>query len=217
VSGIVEPVTAPTEGHADTKTTHPAFAQITVQRSHGGARTLYASDFQHHASLTIRIANSELHRGLAHDWHHSREEYIEVELSEAQWATFVSSVGMGGGVACTLRQRNGEVIPGLPAPQSRADQFADELTDDINRILKRCDGLMATAKNKAQANDIAMLKQDLEKNLPFVAASFSQHMEKTVESAKSEVHGYMTGAIQRAGLDALGVTPPLKIAKRSEQ
>lgn len=211
---ILEP-TLTTDTHHDTRATHPAFAQITVHRSQGSGRSLYASDFQHHASLTICIHESELCRGLSHDWHHQRREYIEVELSEAQWATFVSSVGMGGGVPCTLRQRNGEQIARLPAPQSRSDQFSAEIAEDMARILKRCDDLAAGAKNRAQLQEINQLRQDLAQNLPFVADSFAKHMESTVESAKSEVHGYMTGAIQRAGLDALSATPPLLLDTKS--
>ena len=210
MSKIVEPVIMP-DSHHDTRSTHPAFAQITVHRSQGSGRSLYASDLQHHASLTIRIHESELCRGLSHDWRHQKREYIEVELSEAQWAAFVSSVGMGGGVPCTLRHFNGENIAGLPAPRPRSDQFSAEIVEDMARILKRCDDLAAGAKNKAQLSEINQLRQELEQNLPFVAKSFAKQMEATVEAAKSEVHGYMTGAIHRAGLDVLGAQMPLAI------
>lgn len=208
---IEEPVTV--EGVRDfTETTHPAFAQITLHRGYGGrGRALYGSDFLHTASLTLAIYTSRLNRGLNQDWHHADRQLVEVEMSEAQWATFVSAVGQGSGVPCTLRYLRGEEVPGLPDPTPRTDQFADELLEDFQRILKRCDDLIAGAKTKAQASEIALLKQDLEKNLPFVAKQFERHMESTVEAAKSEVHGYMTGAIQRAGLAALGVEPPLRL------
>ena len=170
----------------------------------------------HNATLSIRIHASECGRSLNHDWHFAKEQYIEVELSEAQWATFVSSVGVGAGVPCTLRQRIGQRVPYLPDPTPRTEQFSGELSERLANILKRCDDLIAGAKTKAQQSELQMLKQELQKNLPFVAGSFDSHMEKTVEAAKSEVHGYMTGAIQRAGLDALGSTLPLQLAHRPE-
>ena len=207
---IEEPVTVPNGDHG-TKTTHPAFAQITLHRWQGGSEALYGSDFLHQAAMSLRIHASELNRNLAQDWHFSRETYIEIELTEAQWATFVSAVGSGSGVPCTLRYLQGQQIPGLPDPTPRTEQFAGELDERFQRIFARCDGLMENAKTNAQRAEIAQLRQDLEKNLPFVAKQFERHMETTVEAAKSEIHGYMTGAIQRAGLDALGAVPPLAL------
>jgi hypothetical protein len=60
--------------------------------------------------------------------------------------------------------------------------------------------------------------QPLKSALPFVAGQFPEHMENTVEAAKAEMHGHMTNAIQRAGLDAIacGALPfKLSIRKRS--
>lgn len=201
---IEEPVTV-LNSHHGSKTTHPAFAQMTLHRWQAGhGSSLYGSDFIHKAALTLRIHASELGRDISHDWHHATTTYIEVELSEAQWATFVSSVGQGSGVPCTLRYLKGEEIPALPDPTPRVEQFNEELADDLKRIIQRCDDLIANAKTKAQAFEIGQLKQDLEKNLPFVARSFAKHMEQTVEAAHAEIHGYMAGAIQRAGLSVLG-------------
>ena len=36
------------------------------------------------------------------------------------------------------------------------------------------------------------------------------------EKAKTESHGYMTGVVQRAGLDALTTNPPLAIEDKSD-
>jgi hypothetical protein len=53
-------------------------------------------------------------------------------------------------------------------------------------------------------------------NASFVAKSFGEHMEETVEKAKAEVHGYMTHVIQRAGLEAItGGQLPLQIERKA--
>lgn len=223
---IEEPVTVKEErGYRQdgTRTTHPAFAQIGAHRISGRAN-LHGSDFSHNHYVVIRVRRSELNRDLNRDWHYARDEYIEVALSESQWATFVSSLNMGDGTPCTLTALNGKMVPGLPDPKSRADQFADELegrlgkmADRIRKQIAEIDD-MGLPKGKA-----AILKSGLERtltdlvaNLPFVAKQFDEHMEEVVESGKQEIHGYMTSHLQRAGLMALnGGSLPLQLEDQS--
>jgi len=195
----------------DSVTTHPAFAQIGASRVSGNT-ALYDSDFQHNHYMTISIRRSELHRGLNRDWHFGREEIIHVALTEAQWATFVSSPNMGSGVPCTIEYLNGQMIPRLPEPESRVEQFSEEMKASLDNALDRLDNLIAGAKTKAQAEEMRMLRQQLVSNLPFVAKQFDRHAETTVEKAKQEIHGYMTSLLQRAGLESLsGSDLPLQI------
>lgn len=202
---------------------HPAFAQIGVSRVSGGHAALYGSDFNHNAYMTIRIKRSELQRDLSHDWAFGKESIIEVALSEAQWATFVSSPNIGDGVQCTLQYLQGEEIPGLPDPTSRSEQFAGEAKERLDRATRRLDDMLAEIdalglpKGKAEKlkSEVRMARQDLASNLPFVAKSFEEHTERVTEHAKAEIHGYMTGVLMRAGLDALpGVRAPLQIEDR---
>lgn len=90
---------------------HPAYGQIGASRTYGGGRALYGSDFRHNSSVTIRISESEVTRDLSRDWPHATREIVEVTLSEAQWATFVSSLNMGEGTQCTLAHVMGERKP----------------------------------------------------------------------------------------------------------
>src|SRR3546814_17862508 len=88
-----------------------------------------------------------MHRSMANDWPHAgRTEYIEVDLSEAQWASFVSSLNIGSGTQCTLRSNNGEQIPDLPAPASRVDQFAAEMKVRVKRALDEVSALRSEAR-----------------------------------------------------------------------
>lgn len=194
-----------------TRHRHPAFAQIGVSRVSGGHTALYGSDFNHNAYMTIRISRSELNRDLSHDWPFEREQVIEVALSEAQWATFVSSPNMGSGVQCTLQYLQGEMIPGLPDPVSRSEQFAGEAKERLDRATRRLDQMLdeidalGLPKGKAEKlrSEVRMARQDLASNLPFVAKSFAEHTERVTEHAKAEIHGYMTGVLMRTGVKAL--------------
>jgi len=204
---------------------HPAFAQIGASRVSGGRVSLYGSDFNHNAYITLRIARSEMQRDLSHDWPFERDQIIEVALSEAQWATFVSSPNMGSGVQCTLQYLQGEMIPGLPDPVSRAEQFSGEASARMADALSTLDGIVSDIdalglpKGKATAikDAIRSARQQLGPNIKFVADSFEQHTEAVTEHAKAEIHGYMTSVIMRSGIAALQNEPlPLLIEDASE-
>src|SRR3546814_874968 len=153
-----------------------------------------------------------MHRSLANDWPNAgRTEYIEVDLSEAQWASFVSSLNIGSGTQCTLRSNNGEQIPDLPAPASRVDQFAAEMKVRVQRALDEVSALEAeinelkiSEKAKASLRSrVAGAHRELVSNTGFVAKQFDEHMEQTVEKAKIEVNAYATNTLMRAGLEAV--------------
>lgn len=198
--------TGPTGGEVSA---HPAFGQISASRVSGMAN-LYGSDFTHNHFIAIRINASTTKRGLSHDWFHPGKEYIEVYLSEAQWATFVSSLNQGSGPCCTVTALAGQSIPQLPKPRSRTEQMSGEVgerLEDVVASLKsaidRIDALTPKAKAKEIKGDLSHALMNLTSNLDFVADSFDEHAEKTVEKAKAEVHGYMTGVLMRAGVQAI--------------
>lgn len=215
-SRVEEPVVIetgpPMEG---TRATHPAYGQIGVNRVQG-LSVLYGSDFLHHNYMVIRVYTSELHRSLSSDWTHEREPIVEVALSEAQWATFVSSPNVGRGTQCTIESIGREQMPRLPDPTSRAEQYSGEIKETLADALRALDGAIKEAeagKVKASIREaLTRARQELASNIPFVAGRFEEHTEEVVEKAKAEIHGYMVATIQRAGLEALtGGNLPLQI------
>lgn len=206
---IEQPVTESYNGggSTETKTRHPAFGQISAGRV-SGHTPLYASDFTHQHYMTVKISTSSLNRGLNRDWHFGEQEFIQVAMTEAQWATFVSSPNMGSGVPCTIERREGKMVPGLPSPASRTEQFGSEVRERMAKSIAAAKASMAEIdemglpKGKAEKLKASFRRMvtDLESNLPFVASQFDEHMENTVEHAKQEVHGYMTATLTRAGL-----------------
>jgi hypothetical protein len=188
---------------------HPAFGQIGASRVTGHS-SLYDSDFDHNAFITITIRRSTLNRNLGRDWHFGHGELIEVALSEAQWATFVSSPNQGTGVPCTIQHIQGERMPGIPMAD-RVPQFEKEMKETLSDSLRHLNELQAEVealglsakKTDKLLGTLRMARMQIESNAPFVESQFGDHMEKTVEKAKAEVHGYMTNVINRAGLAAI--------------
>lgn len=199
------------EDRGETVMAHPAFGQIAVSRIHG-SRALYGSDFMHHNYVRIRIMESQLRRDMGRDWFFGRRGYIEVDLSEAQWATFVSSFNIGEGVPCTISAKDGQYVPEFPLRDS-GQLYKIEANEDLKNAVKALHALEekfekgTTGLSKKAAAALAAPLRDavreLESNLPFIADSFSKHMEKRVEKAKVEVEAHINNAVRAAGLKAL--------------
>ena len=182
----------------DTVERHPAYAQIGAMRVSGGAY-LYGSDFRHQHYITIQIHDSVLHRQLSGDRAHSDKRLIEVALSEAQWATFVSSLNQGSGVQCTLGYTpEAGLVPTIAQPKDRKLQFSKEMTERFDmavRALKLLESQidqspLSGKKKAALKGQLHTARMNLAPNMEFVAERFDEHMERTVEKAKSEVNAY---------------------------
>ena len=122
---------------------HPAFAQIAAHRfTCTPAMPLYGSDFGHHHAVSITIRRSQLNRNLSHDWHFGREELIEVHLSEAQWASFVSSMNSGDGVPCTINHLERKRVPRFPLRRTE-DVVRKELATTLRGVEADVDAAIA--------------------------------------------------------------------------
>lgn len=200
---------------------HPAFGMIGGGRVSGRV-VLHGSDFEHQHFIEIRIKRAELHRDLSRDWHHAREEIVSVFVSEAQWATFVSSLNQGEGVPCTLNYVNGEPMPGLTLHKEEdtvrreAHEHFAEMTALVDQTIREVEqgigASLSKVKRDAILASLQKLRRDIKSNTPFMMNSFAEHMEKTVERAKVEVNAYMQNVVARAGIAALtGADAPLRL------
>lgn len=192
----VEPqITSEAGAHTDSVETHPSYGVIGITRWQGSGTRLFGSDFIHRVGLTLTIKTAERHRSLSNDWYHGRKEIIQISLSEAQWATLVSSVGQGEGVPCTLEYVQGKRLSIIPAPKdSRVKQFGDEMRrrfDGIRETVKALRQRITEGKTgKETLRMIDSIEQATVNNTEFGTEQFDRHMEKTIERAKSEIAGH---------------------------
>jgi hypothetical protein len=197
-------------GHDESVYTHPAYAQISASSVSGGAY-LYGSDFKHHNYVTIRIKRSEMNRHLSNDWPHAREELIEVAVSEAQWATFVSSMNRGEGVQCTLQRYQGKMIPQIPSIEGKVAMFraeGSEAADEAVRAIREMSQEIRDSKLSQKQKDqwlkkLSFIEGRTTGNLKFVASQFGEHMESVVQKAKTEISAFAHNMIMRTGLSKL--------------
>lgn len=200
---------------------HPAYAVIGANRSHGGGVNLYGSDFSHHSCVTVRINRSSLRRNLSSDWVSDGDQLIEVQLSEAQWASFVSTLNSGIGTQCTLQSVNRERVPEIARRVDRRAQAGKEMTDNFAKAraevsalrLMMTDPRIPKIVQKQCRDAIHQIDMAIGSSVEFVSNRFDEQMETTVEKAKMEVSAYGQQLLSRLGthklaLDLLGGDVP---------
>jgi hypothetical protein len=200
--------------HESTTTSHPAFAQISASRvSSSPGAVLYGSGFKHTHFIVVTIKRSELSRNLNDDSYFAGEELINVWVSEAQWATFLSTLNSGGGTPCTLHWFNGDYVPGIPMRQQRdvaqkeGDETMADLLVQIDNAIAEVEGDIGRDLSKAKRDRILKpmqaVRSALGATLPWIQKQFAEQMEETVEHGKIEIEAYIQSAIHRAGAQAL--------------
>jgi len=194
----------------ETVSRHPAYGQISVGRV-SGSTMLYGSDFTHHNFIRIEIKHSSVSRAHSNDHYYASGTIAELDLSESQWATMVSSLNVGMGVPCTLTQLGGTMVPGLPYPPKKAEMFANEASKTLERAAKYIDDLTAqindsklSQKGKDELlSTLRMVRMNIEGNVDFVLKQFGEHMEDITEKAKIEINAYGNHLLMQTGLNAL--------------
>ena len=205
----------PGSGRSSTET-HPAYALVRASRVSGSA-TLFGSDFQHQYFVTLAIARGEVNRDLSRDWFHARSDIIEVAMSEAQWATFISTLNVGMGTPCTLLYHDGRHVASIPDPPKRHEQFEQEMSANLAGARAQLAELrkhIESGKGGKHALDlIRQIDMSIGSSLVFVAKQFGEHIERTTERAKTEVSAWITNVISRLGLSAASKDsrPPISI------
>lgn len=202
-----------------TRLTHPAFGQMSIFKT-SGSKNLYGSDFAHQHYVSIELHTSELERNLAHDWKYQKKRLFRINLSESQWATFVSSFSVGGGVPVTLEEVLGERMPDIPL-RDEARVYRREKDDKLQLAVNLIKDAIEAVKNELASvpmkkkqpvlDRLTALEREFSLNLPFVAKSFDEHMESRIEKAKIEVHAYINSAITQAGLEVLRGASPFQL------
>jgi uncharacterized protein YktA (UPF0223 family) len=215
---IVEPTRkeVPAIGGLDTniEETHPAWGLIGASRVQGDA-VMFDSDIRHHHYITIRLARASRRRDLNHDWLHREEEIIEVEMSEAQWASFVSSMNTGNGVPCTITREGRKPVPGMPyAPrlQESMDEVRNSAEKSVAKVAAAYDAVEAAfeagAGRKELREKIRTLKfavAHMPANAEFAAKSLSEHAENVVQKARADIEAMVVSKAEQLQLDPADV------------
>lgn len=215
------PVVTPSSRDGESLITHPAFGVISVTRPSAGGKgiQLFDSAVGHNDFVSVQIATARNHRAINNNYIHEDQIICEFQMSEAQWAHFVSS-GMGRKTPITFRTKPAEgtrleMVPGIEPSITMKQMFEKEIRatakayiKEINDLKAKIDGYALTGKaNKTQLNEMShqlgIFLTNFPSNLAFTQTQFAEAMEKTTESAKTDIEAFVMNLALKTGLDVL--------------
>lgn len=198
---------------------HPSYGMISFNRSSNGtSRRLFGSPLESHYS-TVRIAigsGVRIHEHHADRYHGSlRGEYIEVEMSAAQFAEVLVTMNQGSGIPCTIRYIEGRRIEDPPAVETEAKKIKNGFDESLkgytreakkyaDEITQLCETLPAKKRERIRIA-LGCMTQQMSANVPFVLRQFEEASTRVVTAAKHEINAFAT---QTLG-DARPQLPPL--------
>lgn len=186
---------------------HPSYGQLEVVRTYSsGATALYGSSIKHSNTIRLRLYGSYMKRDLNQNWYHNNGLKFEVEMSPTQWAEFISSINMGGGVPCTIKFDKQGRVESPPDFHTR-DTFDSEFRNSISHASKGITNTIKETKeifskkslNKADKeailSNLYQIERTLKDTIPFIQESFGEAMNQTVHEAKGELEGWITSKV----------------------
>ena len=200
----------------DEKEDHESYGIIGLSHtSCSSGVPLFGSSIKHDRWITLKIKKADVQRGLKQDWYHGNESIIEVAMSAAQFAQFITTPNVGDGIPCTIKRLGNK---GMEEPPYRGQNeiFNEELKEDFRKAMEDSDelltsademltskGPMKVADKKKLHSKISSLVQHIKENMPFLHKQFTRSMDKTVSVAKAEIEEFYTSAVMKMGAKAI--------------
>ena len=198
--------------------THDAYGTIRLTNPQGGSSTLFGSDIGHDNRVRIEICRARLDRSHGRDWIFPRETVVDVEMSHAQFAQFITSSGKGDGTPCTLivapsPDTRVQAMPAIANIETKHATFKREIRDEaiktVEFLEKQVDVLVSLVANgkpriselKDISRSLKVTLSNLPSNMEFVVSSAEEALERATSDAKIEVEAYIAATAQRIGLN----------------
>jgi hypothetical protein len=191
---------------------HPSWVVVGAYRGSVSppGMALFDSDIKHQHVVTVRVSRAYRKRDLHRDWIGGGTQLMEFTFSEAQWASFVSSMNSGSGVPATLGFHGGEDIPRAPYDPRLAHSI-DEVQEAATRA--QADVLQAFTrytehKTAGNLRSLQAAINNLPANLRFAADSLTEHAENVVSRAKADIEAYVINKAEQLGIDPADIGTP---------
>lgn len=211
------------------KETHPSYGTISISNTSSTGTPLFNSDVRHGHFISIRI--SEAHRNIdgTHEMVMADKQLIEINMTAAQFAEFITTPNRGSGTPCTLRYvagdepyegvRFGRPYPPMPEPftdkfKAEGRERMDLMIAHMERAKTMADNLQSGAERPTKANIGVMVHglqqaiQEIRSNLPYVLKVLDEQTEQRMQKAATEFESYVSMRLQHMGLEALAAQAP---------
>lgn len=198
---------------------HPAWIVVGAYRTSASppGAVLFDSDIRHQHVVTVKVSRAHRRRDLHRDWIGGGREIIEFQMSEAQWASFVSSMNSSG-VPATLLWHE-EPVPGM-AYDPRLAHSMEEVRDAATKAQEEVAVAFAAYKEHKTVGNLRTLEariNNLPANLRFAAEQLTEHAENVVQRAKADIEAFVVDKARQLGIEASDVALPPELGVGSER
>lgn len=197
---------------------HPSYGMVRFSRCQGNPGRLFGSSLRTHESyVTLSVGSGERIHSSGYDRYFGsmRGEFIEVDLSAAQFAELLTTMNVGAGVPCTIRRFNGKKIENPPETQVEVEKIRTAFKRDMKNLASRCKSDVKAVqeildkKNLTKAdreeilNKVNRIMMNVESDTPFMLSQFEEATEKVVQHAKAEVDAFATANVLAEGIRSI--------------
>jgi hypothetical protein len=193
---------------------HPAYGLVGMHIVSGGGK-LFASDINHQHRVRIVVRRGRHDRDLNTDWYHAHgPRLIEIEMSHAQFAEFITTGNRGEGTPCTITEVMGEMQPGIEGVENKTDMLMREVESAAHKRMQEAreevarlgEAIESGKLSKTTLRDIHKALSNTIEGLPnhmgFIVEMGQEAMEHLVNHAKIEIEATIAVHVRRLGLEA---------------
>lgn len=173
----------------------------------------------HESFVRLQIGKGERIHSLGYDKFYGsmRGDFIEVNLSSAQFAELITTMNIGMGVPCTIHRVNGEKIPPPPEEPTEQEHVQLDFKRDMEKLAKDLSVVQAEVRQICEKKNLTQqdrkqimlavgrLVTQIGSNIPFVMESFTEATEKVVQHAKTEIDSFVTSCAMSEGMKVLAL------------
>lgn len=213
---------------------HDAFGTIVLTSPQGNIGTLFGSDLRHSSCLAIEIRRADKQRDLGRDWIHGDELVCRIEMTHAQFAEFITSVGKAEGTPCTIDRAPARGTAAIKMPEimvtdSTLATHKREVQESVNQAIadmkqKIADlgamieaGRTSKKEMKAIHHSLSCTVGNLPLNMAYAVECTEKAVTKSVTAAKIDVEAYISNTAKRLGLEHLQNMLPRQISNTDDQ
>jgi hypothetical protein len=194
---------------------------IEITRYTTNSERLFGSAVKTNAGISLSIHRGMRKHNLHQDWYHAEaRSLIEVNMTEAQFASMITSLNIGGGVPCTIQSLDGEYVKREVGGHSEAEMihedikahvkdFKGKLGEATKNVKKVLDSSRITQKDRREIDHaLEVLVAEIASNLPFLMEQFQESVDSAVMQAKTEIASFADRALREKGLEGLKASAP---------
>lgn len=177
--------------------THPAFGMAHVNRvSSTRGQSMFDSEIEHTHFVSLTINRATRSRELNRDWIYERDNLIEINMSEAQWAQLVSSMNSSGTPVTLAWTKEEGYIPRIPfAPRLALSR--EEVHTAATKAYEKVNAAFTEVEAKPTKANLRALKTALEhaiSGVDYATKTLDEHTENTVAKARADIEAIIANA-----------------------